>query len=142
MIYEKSCGAAIFHRTETGERRWLLERMQKGHTSMCKGHMEGAETEHETAVREIREETGLTVRFLPGFRRTIRFSPYPGCRKTVVFFLAEAETTETAAQPEEVREIVWLPFAEALTELTHESDRDVRRAAEAAAEECGRPQRP
>jgi len=135
MIFEKSCGAAIFVRTPEG-RRWLVERMQKGHSSLCKGHMEGRETEHETAVREIREETGLTVRFLPGFRRTIRYSPYPGCRKTVVFFLAEAEGTETAAQPEEVREILWLPYGEAAAALTHESDRDVLRAAEAALAEA------
>ena len=130
MIYEKSCGAVIFTRTETGERRFLLERMQKGHTSLCKGHVENRETEHETAVREIREETGLTVRFLPGFRHTIRYSPYPGCRKTVVFFLAEALGTDTVPQPEEVRESVWLPYDAAVEALTHESDRSTLRAAE------------
>ena len=134
MIYEKSCGAVIFTQSADGARRYLLERMQKGHTSICKGHVEGEETEHETAVREIREETGLTVRFLPGFRRTIEYSPYPGCRKTVVFFLAEAEGTETLPQPEEVREIVWLPYAEALEALTYESDRETLRAAEQALE--------
>ena len=130
MILEKSCGAVIFTRTGTGERRFLLERMQKGHTSLCKGHVENQETEHETAIREIREETGLSVRFLPGFRRTIEYSPYPDCQKTVVFFLAEAEGTETTAQPEEVREIDWLPYAAALDALTYESDRDTLRSAE------------
>ena len=50
MIHEKSCGAVIYT-VSNGERFYLIERMQKGHTSICKGHMEGEETEHETAAR-------------------------------------------------------------------------------------------
>ena len=56
MIHEKSCGAAIFVRQD-GQALWLVEHMQKGHTSLCKGHVEAGETEHDTARREIREET-------------------------------------------------------------------------------------
>ncbi len=126
---EKSCGAVIFTE-EDGNRRYLIEVMQKGHTSLCKGHVEGEETEHETAAREIREETGLTVEFVDGFRRTIEYSPYENCVKTVVFFLAESAGTDVAAQEEEVREIRWLPFVEAAAALTFESDRETLREAE------------
>ena len=129
MKKEKSCGAVIFTEKD-GNRRYLVEVMQKGHTSLCKGHVEGAETEHETAAREIREETGLTVEFIGGFRRTIEYSPYPNCMKTVVFFLAEADGTDVTAQEEEVREIRWLPFGEAVATLTFESDRETLREAE------------
>ena len=130
LIPEKSCGAVIFTR-RGGERLFLLERMRKGHVSICKGHVEPGETEHETAAREIREETALDVEFLEGFRETCAYSPYPGCEKTVVFFLARAERTETVAQPDEVREILWLPEDEAIRTLTYDSDREVlRRAAQ------------
>ena len=129
LIPEKSCGAVIFAEKD-GQRLYLLERMRKGHVSLCKGHVEGDETEHETAVREIREETALEdVEFLDGFRETNRYSPYPGCEKTVVFFLARANRTETAPQPDEVREILWLPEEAACAALTHESDRAILRAA-------------
>lgn len=40
-------------------RVFLIEKMAKGHQSLCKGHVEGNETEHETASREILEETKL-----------------------------------------------------------------------------------
>lgn len=129
MIYEKSCGAVVFTRAFGGV-RYLIETMQKGHISICKGHVESGETdEHDTARREIREETGLAVRFLDGFRETIRYSPYEGCEKDVVFFLAEAEDTATTAQEAEVAELRWLPLGEALDVLTFESDRNILRAA-------------
>jgi RimJ/RimL family protein N-acetyltransferase/ADP-ribose pyrophosphatase YjhB (NUDIX family) len=128
LIPEKSCGAVIFAERDR-ERLYLLERMRKGHISLCKGHVEGSETERETAVREIREETALDVAFVDGFRESIAYSPYPGCEKTVVFFLARAARTETAAQPEEVSEILWLPEVDALKTLTFESDQEVLRKA-------------
>ena len=92
MIYEKSCGAVIFREETSGQRHdvlYLIEEMQKGHFSLCKGHVEKNETEHQTAVREIGEETGLTVSFLNGFRETVSYAPAPGIRKDVVFFLAK-----------------------------------------------------
>lgn len=129
MIHEKSCGAVVF--TEKfGKRLYLIERMKKGHTSICKGHVEGTETEHETAAREIREETGLEVAFIDGFRRTIQYSPYEGCVKDVVFFLARSDRTMVTPQEEEVTRIEWLPYERALEELTHESDRQTLSEAE------------
>lgn len=129
MIREKSCGAVVFT-ARNGRRLYLVERMVLGHTSICKGHVEGAETERETAAREIAEETALTVRFIDGFRRTIEYSPYEGCVKEVVFFLAESRGTGTVSQPEEVSSCEWLPLPEALTALTHQSDRETVLAAD------------
>ena len=129
MLYEKSCGAVIYAEKD-GRRLYLVELMQKGHRSICKGHVENDESERQTAEREILEETGLTVRFLDGFRETIEYSPYDGCMKTVVFFLAKADNTDVTVQEEEVREISWLPFEEALSALTFESDKETLRKAE------------
>lgn len=129
MNYEKSCGAVIYT-VVNGKRLYLVEIMQKGHTSFCKGHVEENESEHQTAAREIREETGLEVKFVEGFRQTIEYSPYRDCSKTVVFFLACADSTRVMVQEDEVREIEWLPFEEALEELTFDSTRDVLKQAE------------
>ena len=130
MIREKSCGAVIYAESEAG-RLYLVEKMQRGHCSLCKGHVEPGETEHDTAAREIREETGLTVTFCRGFRECIEYSPYTGCLKQVVFFAAHAAHREVTAKEEEVAEIYWLPLPEALARLTHASDRDVLRKADA-----------
>ena len=136
MIREKSCGAAIFIRRK-GQPLYLIETMRQGHHSLCKGHMENGETELETARREILEETALSVRFIDGFRRTISYSPYQGCVKEVVFFLAEAESDNVTAQLSEVASIRFLPIGEALSLLTYEDDRRILRAADAFLTENG-----
>lgn len=130
MQYEKSCGAVIYT-VQNGTRFYLVEQMQKGHVSLCKGHVEKDETELQTAEREIREETGLDVEFVEGFRKTIAYFPRMDCMKTVVLFLAYAEHTDARAQEEEVRAIQWLPFENAVEALTFDSTREILRQADA-----------
>jgi len=122
MKLEKSCGAVLFLE-EIGLRRYLILKSVKGHWSLCKGHVEGSETERETAIREIREETALSVDFVENFREVITYSPYSGCMKDVVFFLARVTGGTLSCQPEEVAQAEYLPFEEAAARLTHDSDR-------------------
>ena len=89
MEREKSCGAVLF-RGAAGRRTFLVLHSTLGHWTLCKGHVEPGESEHETAEREIREETGLSVGFVDGFRHVITYSPAPGVTKDVVFFLGRA----------------------------------------------------
>ena len=131
MKQEKSCGAVIFREDENGRRFYLILTSVKGHVTLCQGHVEKKETEHETAQREIREETGLTVEFIPGFREVITYSPRPGHSKDVVFFLARAAEGGIVCQPEEVADARFLPFDAAVGKLTHRSDRETLEAAEA-----------
>ena len=124
VIREKSCGAVIFC-TENGRTRYLIEHMRQGHYALCKGHMEAGETERETAEREILEETGLNVQVDTAFRETLEYSPYHGCIKEVVYFIARAGDTDTVPQPEEVGEIVWAEAEEAQRLLTFDNDRGI-----------------
>ena len=58
MKQEKSCGAIIL-RKQNKTIETLLVKHTKGHWAFAKGHVEENETEEETALREIKEETGL-----------------------------------------------------------------------------------
>ena len=124
MKQEKSCGAVIFREDNT-RRFCLILKSTQGHTTLCKGHVEKNETEHETAVREIMEETGLTVDFIHGFRNVITYSPREGHIKDVVFFLARVSGGTLTCQPEEVADARFLPFEVALESLTHASDKAI-----------------
>ena len=62
MQHEKSCGAVVWRRGENEQVYILMIRHRHGgNRSFPKGHMERGETEYMTAVREVYEETGLTV---------------------------------------------------------------------------------
>jgi len=83
--------------------------------------MEKGESEIETAKREIAEETGLVnLRFVLKFREPERYfcrgtQPSNKWRlffKTVVFYLAQAESKNVKISPEHV-DYEWLPFSEA-----------------------------
>lgn len=122
MLHEKSCGAIVYTTIGT-EINYLIVQMQLGHFGFPKGHMEQGETERDTALREIREETGLTVCIDTSFRKSISYSPFEGCMKEVVYFIASASTTETTRQPEEIKSIQWLPLQQAFATLSYENDR-------------------
>ena len=115
----------MFREDESARRFYLILKSAQGHTTLCKGHVENHETEHETAAREIMEETGLTVDFINGFREVITYSPYHGCTKDVVFFLARVSGGTLTCQPEEVEDARFLPFDAALEALTHASDKAI-----------------
>ncbi len=124
MTHEKSCGAVVY-RIEQNTLLFLIEHMKQGHRSIPKGHMEGNETEEETAVREILEETGLTVKLDTVFRHVVSYSPYEGIEKQVVFFAAQPAGGEMKNQECEVSALEWLPYDRAIEDVTYETDKGV-----------------
>ena len=122
MKQEKSCGAVVFSR-EGGALSFLLIRhVNGGHWSFPKGHMETGESETQTALREIREETGLRVELDTGFRRENSYSPAEGVWKTVVYFAAEAGDRRLETQKEEILEAGWYSRTEAKEKITYPAD--------------------
>jgi 8-oxo-dGTP pyrophosphatase MutT (NUDIX family) len=123
MKYEKSCGAICFT-VQDGEPRVLVIRHRYGgHWAFPKGHVEPGETERQTARREVREETGVQVRLLNGYRESVVYSPARGVSKKVVFFVAEIIGGTLKPQPEEVCVAKLLPYDEALSRITFAADK-------------------
>lgn len=75
MLHEKSCGAIVYRKSHGNTEILLIKHVNSGHWSFPKGHVEGNETELETAQREIKEETGIDVILDPTFRETVSYSP-------------------------------------------------------------------
>lgn len=124
MIKEKSCGA-VTYKLENNTILYLIEFMALGHISLPKGHVENNETEVETVLREIKEETNLDVKVDTNFRYTITYSPKENVIKDVVFFVAEAISENLINQECEVSSLKWMSFNEAIEILTYQSDKDV-----------------
>ena len=126
---EKSCGAVIWRKEENGH-SFLLAQHGARHWSFPKGHVEGKETEVETAAREILEETGLTVEIDTSFREVVTYYPKPGIIKDVVFFIATPTGGTQHAQEEEIRQLRWFSFEDAYPLVTFATDVEVLQAAE------------
>lgn len=130
---EKSCGAVIYKYLGT-RRLFLIAKMNHGHYSLIKGHVEDGESELMTAYREIKEETNLDVVIDVTFRHVISYHPYqdqPWINKDVVFFVATPVKGRIKKQEAEVDTLLWCSYAKALLFLTHDSDREVLKAAQA-----------
>lgn len=124
MKQEKSCGAVIMNEWAKDYKVLLIHQVQ-GHWCFPKGHVEKKETEKETAEREIREETGLKVKFIDGFRHTLSYSPAPGINKDVVYFLAVEKGGHMKIQQEELQGMDWVTPEEAEERITFANDREL-----------------
>jgi len=121
---EKSCGAVLF--TEGAQRQFVLVKSgANGTWGLPKGHVEANETERETALREIAEETGVLATLLDGFRGEVEYVMGNGVRKRVVYFAASYANQRLQKAPGEIGDIKLLPLGEALEFIWHDDIRKV-----------------
>jgi 8-oxo-dGTP pyrophosphatase MutT (NUDIX family) len=102
-----------------GGRRWQLP----------KGHVEEGEGPEQTAVREVREETGVTGRVVAALPSIDYFFVERGLRrirKHVDYFLLEfVAGTETDFDRHEVDGARWFSWEEGVAKLSHANERRV-----------------
>lgn len=125
---EKSCGAVIWRPCAAGHEFLMIR--HGNHWSFPKGHMEGNESEIQTALREIKEETNLDVALDSRFREVVTYRTKLGHFKDVVFFIAQPIYGRERPQVEEIQDLGWFTFDEALPLVTFATDNDVLTAAE------------
>ncbi|MFA5658977.1 MAG: NUDIX domain-containing protein [Oscillospiraceae bacterium] len=125
MVNEKSCGAIVYRKFHGNTEILLIKHVNSGHWSFPKGHVERNETEVETAIREIKEETGIDVILDPTFRETVSYSPRKDALKVVVYFIAKAKNFDFSPQEEEISEVKWVEIGRAASVLTYENDRSI-----------------
>lgn len=127
MKKERSAGIVLFLEKPEGN-RFLLLNYPTGHWDFIKGKIEHGETEHQTAVRETKEETGISdLEFIDGFKENINYNfQYEGelIYKEVVFFLAKTKT-ETVMVSHEHLNYTWLDYKDAIEKTTYQNAKDI-----------------
>ncbi len=131
MRWEHSSGAVLYSVLD-GEIRYVLVEERGGHVGFPKGHIEPGETNRETALREIFEETGIRAALVfDGVSYTIEYPLSRNTRKDVTYFIASFPPDQTPFQNDaEIKSVLFLPFGEAMECLTHRKAREILTAAD------------
>lgn len=119
---EKSCGI-IPLKVHNNTFLYLLIQHHAGHWGFPKGHVEPGESMVETAMRELEEETGLTLKKI--FLKQAFEEKYTYHRdgkkrsKLVVYYLGLVEGGKVKIQAKEIQDYAWVTLAEAIERLAH-----------------------
>ena len=124
MKKEKSCGCIIIENNKV-----LLIQQLQGHWGFPKGHVEEGETEKQTAIREVKEETNLDVEIVGENRYSESYVIGKTIKKEVVYFVAKKIGSEIKPQEEEINEIKWATYEEALDQITYDNSRNILKQA-------------
>ena len=126
MKYEKSCGAVVYTKINN-EVKFVLVRQLKGFYGFPKGHVEDGETEKETALREIKEETGLDVTLIDGFITLDEHAipERPGTIKQVTYFLAKYENQKIEYPKEELMSVDLYSYEDAIDLFQFENQKEM-----------------
>lgn len=115
-LLRRSCGV-IPYRFHGSQREYLILLQNNNSWSFPKGHMEAGETETETALRELAEETGLEAKLFPDASIAFSYHIPPFTHKQVVLFLGEVDG-DVIPQEKEISGYRWVT-AQALQDYLH-----------------------
>tara|TARA_B100000029_G_scaffold391029_1_gene387826 strand:+ start:264 stop:677 length:414 start_codon:yes stop_codon:yes gene_type:complete len=118
-----SSGVILF--TENNNtRKYLLLNYPTGHWDFVKGGIESNEEPRQTALRETKEETGISdVNFIDGYKEEIEYFfriNKHDIHKKVIFFLAKTNSTKIVLSHEHL-DFIWLDYKSALKKLTYDN---------------------
>ena len=119
---EKSCGAVVYN---PERQSFLIIKMLNGNWGFPKGHTENQETDIQTAIREVTEETGINIEILDGFKKSIKYIPFPEVLKEVVFFIGITKEEKVVIDKGEIEDYMWCSYEEALKMITYKPQRDI-----------------
>ena len=111
---------------------YLIIKSTNGDYGLPKGRMEENESEIQTAIRELKEETNIEVEVIDGFRHQIEYKlrRYKDTVKQVIYFLGKCINNDIICQESEVSLAKFMTLDEALKVLTFDTAKNLIKEAE------------
>jgi len=128
---ERSAGAVVYRNGDDGRIYLLLQ--NAGRWDFPKGGVEKGESEVQTVMREVDEETGLTdLEIVPGFRKVIEYfyrRNGKNIHKQVTYLLGETKEERVEISFEH-QGFGWFPYGEALDRASYDNSKVTLKEAE------------
>ena len=109
---------------------YLLLNYVSSHWDFPKGNKEKDETDIETAIRETKEETGISdLVFINGFKKNVFYNYKRNnilISKKVIYYLAKTNTS-TVVLSNEHTGYKWYTYNDALAKITYQNSRNILR---------------
>ncbi len=122
-----SAGGVVLRNVNNNIEVIICERFSENLIALPKGKPDLGEDEKSTALREVREETGVNVK-IKGKIKDIFYSFKNGdndINKKVVFYLMEQISGDTSKHDTEFDKVYWEQTGSALKKLTYQGEKDV-----------------
>ena len=117
----KSCGCIVIENNKV-----LLIQQKKGNWGFPKGRVEKNESECETAIREVKEETNIDVIIEDKNKKYIdTYYSKKDEFKEVVLFLGKKIGGEIKPQENEIKNVEWVDLSEAINRITMKSTKEL-----------------
>ena len=127
---EVSAGGVVYRKSDDGVEVVLASRRtRRGQLAwgLAKGGIEEGETKEAAAIREVREETGMTAEIEADLGDTKYMYVWDDIRirKTVHFFLMRHTGGNVDDRDDEMEEIRWFPMERAIKRAAYRGERDM-----------------
>jgi len=111
-------------------RKYLLVKQHQGHWGFPKGHIESGEKFMDTAIRELKEETG--IRKITFLRKKVLFRDKYSFNNTnskiikiVDYFIAESLVTKVKIDNNEIINFKWATYDKAFDKITFKESKKI-----------------
>lgn len=122
MKNEKSCGAFVID----GNKVLVIQQKKSGNFGFPKGHVNENETEKQTAIREVKEETGIDIEITLNKRYSISYIQNENINKEVVYYLAKLVNKDFQANQErEISNIIWVDIEDVENVLSFDNIKEL-----------------
>lgn len=137
-IKQTSAGGVVFKQDENNIKVIIATRQKNKIYCLPKGHIEANESEEQAALREVKEEAGVTAKIIAKIGKISYwfYSKEENARifKNVHFYLMQYLNGSVSNHDAELEEVNWVDINEANNLLTYKSEKEMMQKAQAQLE--------